>query len=96
LALLLAVALVALTTRRFHRDNLFLPIVAVALAAACYEVTLAALYQLATNWAAWRTYLLDVVLPITLFASIPALPCFLVLRLLTRRRDALDISGGRL
>lgn len=78
LALLLAALAVAAATRRLSVERPIIPLLAVLVGAAIYEVVLA----LATQPAAieWRSYARVVVMPVVLSALIPTLPIFFLLR----------------
>lgn len=96
LALLIAVLVVTLISAGISRENLLLPVIAVLVASLCYEVSLALVYRLVPSLAEWQTYLLAVAVPSTLLATIPALPCFLLMRRWLNRRSLPEFSGSRL
>jgi rod shape-determining protein MreD len=97
LALLAAIAIVAGLAIGFRRENPLLPVVAVFVGSACYELIFALAAGLVPlAWESWRGYFAVVVLPSTLLATVPALPLFLALRWWSRREGLPEIAGSRL
>jgi hypothetical protein len=86
LALLAAALLASLALARFSRGNWLLPLAGVALGAMAYYLVLALIWALLVAPIDPRAYVRFVVLPSVLMAMIPALPVFLIMRWLERRK----------
>ncbi len=81
LALLLAVVLVVVSTRRLRVEGPLLPLIAVLIGTLVYEVVLALVaYKYLLMWHEWLQYGQQVILPSILLALIPTVPIFMVLR----------------
>jgi rod shape-determining protein MreD len=80
LALLLAALMVMLLVSQVPTGGALMPLVCVLLGATVYEVTLAVVYQFTVMSFDWQRYLLAVMLPSVIFALIPTLPVFHLLR----------------
>src|SRR6476659_3617176 len=82
LALLAAVLFAGLILARWSRGNWLLPLVGVVLGSLAYHTVLALLVAPLSP----RVYMLVVALPATILVLVPALPLFLSMRWLERRR----------
>jgi cell shape-determining protein MreD len=85
LALLAAILAAALPFGRLSLTNWFVPLLAVLFGALAYVATLGALTSLLVAPLDWRTYLPIVGMPEVLIALVPALPLFLLMRLIRSR-----------
>ncbi len=86
LALLAGVLLAALVLGRLSRGNWLLPLLGVVLGSLAYHAVLALITSLLVAPIGPRMYSLVVALPATLVILIPALPLFLIMRLVEGRR----------
>jgi rod shape-determining protein MreD len=86
LALLAAVLVATLPLARFSRGNWLLPLAGVVLGSLAYHVVLALMTWALVAPVSPRIYLLVVALPATVVVLIPALPLFLSMRWIERRR----------
>ncbi len=80
IALLLASMMVMLLANRLRIGRALLPLLAVLLATVLYEATLGLFYHVLVAPLDWSQHMLVIVLPSVLFALIPALPVFYLLR----------------
>jgi rod shape-determining protein MreD len=86
LALLAAVLLVHLLSRRLRGEHWLIPIVATFVGALTYEALLALIFTLRVAPLDWRVYAVVALLPAALLAMVPALPIYMLLRQIERRR----------